>query len=277
MEHELTHKHYCKASNLTEWNCVVDLARALGFKIMGGNYQHHPCIQFALDRPMELIPLTMPGRILLSVPDFISGLYFMAEKRKASPPPEPQAGGIRGEEREMYVFTEGKWVSILHRITKLEERAMTNEGLNHLRAQVDALRGTVSNLETALNEHLVAYREHYHVMGGAPITAAGAGDQVTNDEQVRYVSRLRMCYEDSEVSIRKEASPKNIPFEVALVYLKAGRKVRRAGWEQISSISYGMNGRFYFNPVPSSDSSRIWFEASGEELGATDWQVVPEP
>jgi hypothetical protein len=93
-----------------------------------------------------------------------------------------------------------------------------------------------------------------------------------------------MCYEDSEVSIRKEASPKNIPFEVALAYVKAGRKVTYpgVGWH----ITNGPDGRSEGDYVYLGESGHImkrevapcysWIWNPKEvDLVSNDWMVLP--
>lgn len=61
----------------------------------------------------------------------------------------------------------------------------------------------------------------------------------------------------SLIGFRKEDSLKNIPFEVALVYAKAGRGIRRPGW------------------APKTILTGDWIITEADML-ADDWEVVPE-
>lgn len=176
-------------------------------------------------------------------------MYAMAEKRKASPPPEPQAGGIPTAKEQKDLSQLAEFVDWL----SMKESA-----------RYDLLKETVSNLETALNEHMVACRKHTHAIdkGGGFFTstlepeAAGAGDQVTPTFEV---------FDHLDTG-------RNMPFEAALVHLKAGRRVRRSHWK----CTMGMSniGFVYFLKGSFPDTVH---DLSYDKIMATDWQVVSEP
>lgn len=80
-------------------------------------------------------------------------------------------------------------------------------------------------------------------------------------------------------SIDPKASPKNIPFEVALMYMKAGRKVRMKDWRSAYiSIDSGvmMFHRGYDNHVERMCFVDAPLSGPMNSILATDWEVIPE-
>lgn len=71
-------------------------------------------------------------------------------------------------------------------------------------------------------------------------------------------------------SIDLSASPQNVPFEVALAYLKAGRKIKRATWKHESLAM--QDGRI----EQENGTVYIAFDRHDHPLLATDWCVIPE-
>lgn len=314
MEHdELKEGTYCAPANVKEREAILALAESLGLGgwapdrdggdyIFVGRLISNGEIR-AVDRSVAAFkeqPRSTWKRTNCLY--FIAAMYRLAEKRKASP--EPQAADI-GVDRNIRVRADGVQEWWDGKMWKEFPTHSFNEGA------ADLLR-RVSNLETALNEHMVNFREHIHIIdrkgpncftateipleGRYP--AAGAGDQVTNDEQARYRGDYRVTWDSrcgpppesmknpdmtalencSCVMIDLGASPKNIPFEVALAYLKAGRRIRRASWlpeayiTQFESRVADYRGFHWLHPTDHIDAT---FDING--FLATDWEVVPEP
>lgn len=344
MEHELKPGTYCRPASNAEWIGVVKIAESLQllFSTPASMPYERYCriwVWGSGESPISPLSNTEPETgPRVPVPYFISAMYRLAEKRKASP--EPQAADI-GVDRNTRVRADGVQEWWDGKMWKEFPTHSFNEGA------ADLLR-RVSNLETALNEHMVAYRCHVHhtIPGhewcGAPIdknTAAGAGDQVTNDEQHRYKSWDQICHDaigfdtapyvvtvhpkldpkmenmhsraeptgllrsvamfgpyvppgqakdecerlneayrlGAVYGIARNASPKNIPFEVALAYLKAGRKVRRTSWLETLRVEPRNGGIGGLEMIYQASLNRGSFEPKQPDMVATDWEVVPEP
>lgn len=91
-----------------------------------------------------------------------------------------------------------------------------------------------------------------------------------NDPAVDYLTKdadrlnrmTRHCFGDNHsFAIDPEASPSGIPFEVALMYYKAGRDVRRMAFPEVGAS------------VMFSPESDLW--TTGGVL-ADDWYVIPK-
>ena len=77
-------------------------------------------------------------------------------------------------------------------------------------------------------------------------------------------------------------SPKNIPFSVALEYMKAGRRVRHSTWQSDYLFLSKKNETGYHyiaKATPNIDGeglSSMW-KMDASFILAPDWEVVPEP
>lgn len=270
MEHELKPKMYCVPANEEEHETVAMVGRWTGALSCGmAAYKNGHAIMFHKWGVLGTCsPPALPdGAWFVRCADFIAALYRMAEKRKASP--ESQAAQSR--EQSGYMLLED-------RVKELEEnaRAVEVDLLAHMKH--------ISNLATALNEHMVNFREHIHIIdrkgpncftateipleGRYP--AAGAGDQVTNDEQVRYARNApeNCCCTILDVG----ASPKDIPFEMAFAFMKANRAVRRASWLPGITL-HNQSGNALVTMSALIDRPKDW-EPHQADLLATDWEVV---
>lgn len=80
------------------------------------------------------------------------------------------------------------------------------------------------------------------------------------------------------VTIDPTASPKNMPFSVALEFLKAGREVRRAQWkpDTLRVQPRGHEGAGGLCMVYAASLVQGDFTASLNDLLATDWMVIEE-
>lgn len=340
MEHELKRNMYCVPKGEYEHQAVVLIGRATGALVCGmAPYQKGHAIVYHEWGTMSAHLLKPSGAWYLTCADFIAAMYAMAEKRKASPPPEPQAGSIRyawDETRGMWkeaptsdqiaglekrikeletndaLFRRdlnGVWVAwttgigweplnpddYLQRVAFLDYRFEKHLDFtsNSIITPLADLERQVRNLETALDRHMINTRDgmqriqksidatmRYERHAGEttsadPLkgtTAAGAGDQVTNDPLEHYFMEDCCC-----IMIDASKSPKNIPFEVALAYLKAGRKVRRnqptAPWS--GHLHIDERGLLcHYDKVKGKDFSATIYP---DWLTATDWEVIPEP
>lgn len=129
----------------------------------------------------------------------------------------------------------------------------------------------LSGLEKAPDEHLQEYRYHQHQPHGGIVTAP--------PEPLQQERKAFMCgveYLEDGVNhllyIDPKASPKGIPFEVALAYLKAGRRIRKPSfraqwyWEL-------RDGKIKDAASRSVCDGDIPFNT---DLIGSDWEVIPE-
>lgn len=144
---------------------------------------------------------------------------------------------------------------------KALERMMTEKTLilDHAFEVSKELRKRIEGLEKALNEHMVKERE-------------------CKVDQRDYISRLGVIQDAGySVIIDPKASPKGIPFEVALAYLKAGREIRRPHWNTPSRRRVqpqGISGRGGLYVITGASYNEGEFKPDTNEMMATDWEVV---
>lgn len=349
----MNHHTFCLPASAIEWHAILHLADALGLGYRGRiacTFDDCNRIWVTYSGEKSDIPNITAfhndagAGPQVPVPAFIVGMYRLAENRKASPPPEPQAGSIRyawDETRGMWkeaptsdqiaglekrikeletndaLFRRdlnGVWVAwttgigweplnpddYLQRVAFLDYRFEKHLDFtsNSIITPLADLERQVRNLETALDRHMINTRDgmrriqksidatmRYERHAGEttsadPLkgtTAAGAGDQVTNDPLEHYFMEDCCC-----IMIDASKSPKNIPFEVALAYLKAGRKVRRYGWERKYLLMNRKNGTGYqyvamATPDVNGEGLSSAWQPLATELAENDWEAIPEP
>lgn len=81
------------------------------------------------------------------------------------------------------------------------------------------------------------------------------------------------------IAIDTDGSPRNIPFSVALEYLKAGRKIKRSSWRNTESkrIEARGNGAIGGIEVIVGASNYVCdFNPSCADMVACDWMVLPK-
>lgn len=88
-----------------------------------------------------------------------------------------------------------------------------------------------------------------------------------------WVGVIKAAKDESwHMHIDHKASPYDIPFSVALEYLKAGRSIRRSIWVPgVSAIMYSEKVCLHADTVPDQP-----FQPSADEMRAGDWMVLPE-
>lgn len=321
MEHdELKEGTYCAPANVKEREAILALAESLGLGgwapdrdggdyIFVGRLISNGEIR-AVDRSVAAFkeqPRSTWKRTNCLY--FIAAMYRLAEKRKTSPKTQV-ADARRTKDGQIQLLWEHlsrmestlitEKTGVLARVDALERRKFLLDGAlehgKHLDTVNEETDKRISNLETALNEHMVGTKEALsqrylpeklhgllialervacdHLMQSR---SAGAGDQVTNDEQAPYSYQIICGPGWVGPDINRKASPKNIPFEVALAYLKAGRKVRRTSWLETLRVEPRNGGIGGLEMISQASLNRGSFEPKQPDMMATDWEVVPEP
>lgn len=140
------------------------------------------------------------------------------------------------------------------RLKELEQLMTEKTSIIDHAFEVDKmLKKRIEGLEKALNEHMVKEREKTKTASDEGMTEAfGVGWNIIIDPK---------------------ASPTGIPFEVALAYAKAGRKIRRAPWRK-AWVEMDGTGMWFHNgfSVPSC----LPFSLPYDTFDAVDWEVIPE-
>lgn len=160
------------------------------------------------------------------------------------------------------------WLELFRRGSPLSAREMVLE--------LGEAKTRLSKLEAAFNEHLVKERE---AKNPTLYTKSDAGFITTFPDGIeRHVGVVRRLQavssgNDHHLYIDPKSSPKDIPFEVALAFLKAGRRVRQAHWDDDTyiTVEHGC--------IITSTAKCRAFESADDAMKAilaTDWLVLPE-
>ncbi len=153
------------------------------------------------------------------------------------------------------------------------------------REHIAALYGRLEKLEQALSEHMAATRPQLSHADKAVI-AMKAGQPVPldfgEDDRNEFLkdrpgpgayARAVIAREEAySYTIDTDASPKDLPFEVALMYAKAGRRIRLKSWSKafVQMTNTGM----WFDDYHSGKGPQP-FIMPHTEFGAVDWEVIP--
>lgn len=277
---------YCVPRDAEERKLVMLIARMLGVAHHGagnGSNEELKAIWRSVygDYPISDCIDTLWDRKPLSVPDFIAGMYALAESRKAtdegSVKMKMNKGGVfKWNGKEWVDVYAEKWDKlhsleaksallddILKRLTALE--GCSFEQLCHKYGEADsawvidtrfsgAVRACMSDAMGAIQDRLTKLEERDDPKEIQRLMGSYNGGFMA-EMQARATAGNGYL-----VSIDPKASPKNIPFEVALMYMKAGRIAKRAAWNgSIAAIDGYPDGTLKL-----------------KDILATDWEVVPE-
>lgn len=244
-------------ANKREQHAVLEMGRSLGiYDLMHGTIDNETGLFVA----SEAGPLRYELERTASA--FIAMLYAEAERRKEKAQQElPSEGKLKAEGPNLFAYIKGKWVQVgmkdderldalTARIEKLERLVSLVEWLNKERIQP---------LERAFDEHLQKEREREN---GKPLVS----EDIIN-RQIDRINRFTntMTGDDFYFCFDPKASPKGIPFSVALEYARNGRVIRRG--ESASTYSRHRIHGAEMNIGALDD----------EDMLANDWQVIPEP
>jgi len=212
----------------------------------------------------------------VSVPDFIAGMYALAEQSKPETMIIPPTGSFTDRYFQGTDPIPSETEADLRRRLKFMEDTIASldaspdelVGVRQLRLQRSSLGITdintrLSKLEAAFNEHLVKERENKSRIKRHRLF-------LRNDP---LIMKEGMKLSGWDMVIDTKASPKDIPFEVALAYLKAGRKVTQAHWDDDTYLTVE-HGCIIVSTVRcrAFDSPDDAMKA----ILANDWLVLPE-
>ena len=217
---------YCVPRNRQEWEAILRLADSLGllWKPFGSTFEGHGAIAFVDNMSfVKPVPTTECRGESLYSPEFMSVMYSERDMRE---------GRIK--------------------------REAASKKFNVPRLTVEA---RLENLEGAFGLHLQEHRNSKRTISVSD--PEDTGEKRFGSTTITFPPEVKITggYPTGKymVAIDPKASPTNIPFEIALAYMKAGRKIARL--------------RNDGNYTTSLDSVRILYHA---DYMATDWMVLPE-
>jgi len=258
MSKALKSGQWCKPRNEQEWKAILDLAGVLGVYAEPHDalYDNYPCVwSNGSGRVSQCRNEPCHKTCLVSVPDFLAGMYATAKETNIAP------AEAEADLRRRLKFMEDT-------IASLDASPDELVGVRQLRLQRSSLGITdintrLSKLEAAFNEHLVKERENKSRIKRHRLF-------LRNDP---LIMKEVMKLSGWDMVIDTKASPKDIPFEVALAYLKAGRKVTQAHWDDDTYLTVE-HGCIIVSTVRcrAFDSPDDAMKA----ILANDWLVLPE-
>jgi len=139
------------------------------------------------------------------------------------------------------------------------EKALSEE-MAKTREMDDILAGVVKDVERL---------KHYSPVKWSDMKVRDDGSVVPPDPGV---SRVAIWESVPNIIIDPTASPKNIPFSVALEYLKAGRRICRSQWE-LGACAVIRPGK---GIVYECTTYAERFKPENNDMLSTDWMVIPE-
>lgn len=171
---------WCKPRNEQEWKAVLDLAESLGVPVARGSFTQHPVIRLSeafvngVGFTVALMPISsFMTEICISVPNFITGMYALAEQSKPETMIIPPTGSFTDRYFQGTDPIPSETEADLRRRLKFMEDTIASldaspdelVGVRQLRLQRSSLGITdintrLSKLEAAFNEHLVKEREN---------------------------------------------------------------------------------------------------------------------
>ena len=302
---------YCVPRNRQEWEAILRLAGSLGLLwkpfdelIFGeGVYKEAKAVVYGSGVAMPTSVALCDGLTELYGPDFISEMYSERNRRdrEADLKDATMATHIRNEEL----------VDAIKDLNDATARGPVNKGNKRWSDEghgaswgdeadcavflADEPRKRLENLEKAFDLHLQEHRKkefnkHYPSKIGEVYVSAFESQLKTKEvntplvdpdaiqQQVGRMIRMNVTNTgpSHHLAIDPKASPTGIPFEIALAYLKAGRKVRRDKWDPCTRIEPrgpGAAGGLRMI-VGDTDTGEVLIQQAN--LLATDWMVLPE-
>ena len=283
---------YCVPRNRQEWEAILRLADSLGLLwkpfeelVLGERFfDLYDAIAF-VDNMKFIKPVSMSecsGEPFYA-PDFLNNMYSQRDVREGKAKREAASKNYSSG----FMDTSAKRKKFnAPRLTVQDpdpntgtldkaEKAGLEIYLNDLNSIMSAdINKRLKNLEGAFDLHLQEYRNSKRTISVSDPEDGGA----TMTFSHRYI--ITDC-SGATIAIDPKASPTNIPFEIALAYLKAGRNVARStssstfvrfsgAWcigAGLRQMCFGMGGGIseigIYKPVQ-------------DDLAATDWMVLPE-
>jgi len=288
---------YCVPRNRQEWEAILRLADSLGLL-------WKPFKEIIMNKPFFLdnryVAITRSGDVapqgrvaflkdpnFMPIKGFISALYDLEAENKG-----PEARGVFMDAmmgpKESRPIPETKQrpcsldkPPIVDPATGIEYcycgcgRQINKPKLNVPRLTVEA---RLENLEGAFDLHLQEHRNSKRTISVSD--PEDTGEKRFGSTTITFPPEVKITggYPTGKcmIAIDPKASPTNIPFEIALAYLKAGRKVRRDKWDPCTRIEPrgpGAAGGLRMI-VGDTDTGEVLIQQAN--LLATDWMVLPE-
>ena len=298
---------YCCPSTEAEWKSILDLAEALGIRlpvIYNGDWDTCPFIWYSdtvlNDEGVCQLSKRSGSRNdpKINVPDFIAGMYAMKEAKENKPKNALNDGvmvvGTKSSYDDRLRSLEVKSLlfdDILKRLTTLEGNIIAPSAIRDL-VRMSETQDRLTTIEDTIQSHKLGLEQHFDrlkVLGSLiknleerqPIDMREC-ENVSQDDV--DATRLSLCkrqyvnmtdHVDFVIQFDPKASPKNIPFSVALEYLKAGREVRRAQWRD-GAFRYDYANKWITGSPLLMVADTDMIAIPVRDIIATDWEVIPE-
>ena len=287
---------YCKPKDEKEWNAILAIAQSLG--IYGFGERCRPFIShgwiwannFSDKRELAVNECTSIAVKEVSTSDFIAGMYQLAEERK-----KPTRFDINIQaaiEKMTKVATEAyeKECCKSDQLVGVKNLCISGEAVQRAIAEYfkptnkqrfSDLEKRVKELEEGniiLDKDFNKYARRLEKL--EKVVSEGMGERRLEEFRRHYPSSVTDIFTAPWTKVRgtgytlkfdPKASPKNIPFEIALAYAKAGRKIRRKDWTEDDCYLYMADGMVHASTsVSEAYRSHLYMG----NLTANDWYVL---
>ena len=256
---------YCVPRNRQEWEAILRLADSLGLlwkpfeylTLSDSTFNSYRAVAFVDNmRFVKPVPNTECKGESLYSPEFMNAMYLERDMRE----------GKAKREAAAMNYSSG-FMDIAERPKKFNVPRLTVEA-------------RLKNLEKAFDLHLQEHRNPKRTISVSDPWEIDL-EKFNGSTTITFPPEIKITGEYPTgkymVAIDPKASPTNIPFEIALAYLKAGRMVRRDKWEPSTRIEPrgpGAAGGLRMITGASLDTGEAL--VSQANLLATDWMVLPE-
>ncbi len=252
---------YCCPATEAEWKSILDLAEALGIgleSIDKSQWGRCSFVWYSDTATSEGICElnSRSGYVFyrrISVPDFIAGMYAMKEDKgrlvRVNPDNQKAVADFYMSLPDIMLF--GRPANEANHL-----KDAIKEAIEPLRQELLSANERITKLESVINDNAAKW------------LASTTGTGVNAPPQVGATNG------DYAIFFDPKASPKNIPFSVALEYAKHGRRIRRAGWVNADYIEIPAKGNG--THFAHSRDYRLHHIDSYEMIHGYDWEVIPE-
>jgi len=250
---------YCVPRNRQEWEAILRLADSLGLlwkpfeylTLSDSTFNSYRAVAFVDNmRFVKPVPNTECKGESLYSPEFMNAMYL---------------------ERDMREWKAKREAAAMNYSSGFMDIAERPKKFNVPRLTVEA---RLKNLEKAFDLHLQEHRNPKRTISVSD--PEDTGEKRFGSTTITFPPEIKITGEYPTgkymVAIDPKSSPTNIPFEIALAYLKAGRRIRRGTWSRSRFIT-NKDGKIAPYVAINIESVYGPWEIN---LLATDWMVLPE-
>lgn len=287
---------YCVPRNRQEWEAILRLADSLGLlwkpfeylTLSDSTFNSYRAVAFVDNmRFVKPVPNTECKGESLYSPEFMNVMYLERDMREEKI--NREAAAMNYSSGFMDIAERPKKFNVPRLTVEARLKNLEKAFDLHLQEHRELLERIASNEERSDRDHFrIDYCEPRNrivdELGFNPDSMTGPAHRTkTVTPSKKLILTFSPEYVDADyangatIVINPKASPTNIPFEIAIAYLKAGRKVRRDKWEPSTRVEPrgpGAAGGLRMITGASLDTGEAL--VSQANLLATDWMVLPE-